>query len=83
MTVSFLRSASLAIVLSTMALSGPAFAQNAQAAIGKACASDVKTLCSGIDAGGGRIKKCITDKRDLLSSECKAAISSAQTPPKN
>lgn len=52
---------------------------NAQAAgatrsIRQACSADIRTLCSGTMPGGGRIKKCMMEKRDQLSQGCKDAV---------
>ena len=57
-------------------LAAPASAQNF-AALQKACMSDVKALCAGIQPGGGRIKDCLMAKTDQVSPQCKAAISEA------
>lgn len=39
-----------------------------------ACLHDVKTLCAGVQPGGGRIRDCIREHRAQLSQECKMAI---------
>jgi hypothetical protein len=44
----------------------------------QACGSDVRSLCSGIMPGGGRIKQCMIDKFDQLSDGCKAALKDRQ-----
>lgn len=44
----------------------------------QACAADVRTLCSGIMPGGGRIKKCMVEKHDQLSDGCKSALKEAR-----
>jgi hypothetical protein len=46
----------------------------AQADLRQACGGDVRSLCSGIMPGGGRIKQCMIDKFDQLSDGCKAAL---------
>ena len=61
------------------ALGGIATAQDAKpsGAVRQACAADVRTLCAGVLPGGGRIKKCVIEKRDQLSDGCKSAITAA------
>jgi hypothetical protein len=44
----------------------------------QACGGDVRSLCSGITPGGGRIKQCMIDKFDQLSDGCKAALKDRQ-----
>jgi len=39
-----------------------------------ACLGDVRTLCSGIMPGEGRIKRCMVEKYEQLSDGCKTAI---------
>lgn len=36
-------------------------------AVRQACGSEVRTLCTGITPGGGRIKQCMIEKFDKLS----------------
>jgi Cysteine rich repeat len=43
----------------------------------KACASDVKTLCSNIERGDGRIAKCLKENESKLSAECRAKLQAA------
>ncbi|MBP6606684.1 MAG: hypothetical protein KA240_13440 [Nitrospira sp.] len=38
--------------------------------MGKACAEDVKTLCSGIKPGEGRIIQCLKAHRQEISPSC-------------
>ena len=39
-----------------------------------ACMNDVKTLCGGVQPGGGRIRECFKAHREQLSSGCKMAL---------
>ena len=56
----------------------PASAQSAPSMqLRQACSADVRSLCSGIAPGGGRIKHCIAEKHDQLSQACKDALASA------
>lgn len=57
----------------------PAAAQNAANEVQKACQNDIKTLCSGVKPGGGRIRDCIMGKTDQLSPSCKTALSAAMS----
>jgi hypothetical protein len=39
-----------------------------------ACASDIKSFCANVQTGEGRIRKCMKEHRDELSSGCKDAL---------
>jgi len=55
------------VIKIALLLSGPvAMAQRA----GDPCASDIKTICAGIQPGGGRIKGCIESHWTDLSPTC-------------
>jgi hypothetical protein len=41
---------------------------------GKPCASDIKTLCTGIQPGEGRIKACIRSHLTDLSPSCEFTV---------
>ena len=73
----------IAAVLSAAILATAASRANAQAGPSRAdlrqtCGADVRSLCSGIMPGGGRIKQCMVDKFDQLSDGCKAALKDKQ-----
>ena len=53
----------------------PTLAQAEPGAGRGACLRDIKTLCAGIQPGGGRIRNCIKENRAQLSPECKTALS--------
>ncbi|XUM22486.1 hypothetical protein ACRAVF_02680 [Bradyrhizobium oligotrophicum S58] len=55
----------------------PAQAQD-RSAMRQACGDDVRTLCSGIMPGGGRIKQCMIEKFDKLSDGCRTALKDAK-----
>jgi hypothetical protein len=42
-----------------------------------ACASDVQSLCSGVQPGGGRIIACLKQHQAQVSDRCKQAITNA------
>src|SRR3954464_1194236 len=55
------------VIMTALLLSGSvALAQQA----GNPCASDIKTLCGGIQPGEGRIKSCIKSHLTELSQTC-------------
>ena len=59
------------VILTALLLSGSgALAQQA----GKPCASDIKTLCAGIQPGEGRIKGCIKSHLTGLSPTCEDRV---------
>ena len=66
----------LALALSTLA------AKAQDAAVRQACGNDLRTVCSGVTPGGGRIKQCMIDNFDKLSDGCKAAAKARQMAPK-
>jgi len=43
-----------------------------------ACSADIRTLCGGVQPGGGRIRQCMREKRDQLSQGCKSALIAAR-----
>jgi hypothetical protein len=47
------------------------------AAIGKACAADVKKNCAGVKPGGGRIEACMKEHVADISEPCKDALTQA------
>jgi hypothetical protein len=42
-----------------------------------ACQTDAQNLCSGVQAGGGRIVSCLAQHKDALSDACKQALMKA------
>jgi len=42
----------------------------------EACGADIQKLCAGIEPGGGRIMKCLMDKKDQASPGCQSVMSS-------
>ncbi len=52
----------------------PTLAQAEPGAGRGACLRDIKTICAGVQPGGGRIRDCIREHRAEFSQECKAAI---------
>lgn len=49
-----------------------------EAALRQACAADVKTLCPGIQPGGGRLKQCLRENAAKLSPGCRGALKEAR-----
>ena len=39
-----------------------------------ACGADVRTLCAGVDPGGGRILQCLASNASSLSPECRGVL---------
>ena len=42
-----------------------------------ACATDIQTLCAGVQPGGGRIFACLKEHKDKVSDACKTAVQKA------
>jgi hypothetical protein len=40
-----------------------------------ACGADVRSLCAGVDPGGGRILQCLVSNASSLSPDCRAVLS--------
>lgn len=71
--------AAVVLVLATTA--GAAAAQNLSrqqmTALRSACAADVRTVCAGVQPGGGRILQCFQANPDKVSQTCKDALAGA------
>jgi hypothetical protein len=39
-----------------------------------ACGADVRTLCAGVPAGGGRIISCLVEQSASLSAACRDVL---------
>jgi len=63
-----------AAIAASAASRANAQANPSQTELRQACGTDVRSLCSGIMPGGGRIKQCMIEKFDQLSDGCKAAL---------
>jgi hypothetical protein len=48
-----------------------------QRAVAKACATDIKTQCAGVQPGEGRIKACVDEHFKDLSEPCQAVLTKA------
>lgn len=47
-------------------------------AVKQACAGDVKTLCPGVEPGGGRLMQCLHQNSAKVSPKCKAELGEAK-----
>ena len=42
-----------------------------------ACADDTQTVCGDVEPGQGRVLKCLIDRKDQLSGDCRAKLARA------
>jgi hypothetical protein len=47
-------------------------------AVKQACAGDVKTLCPGVEPGGGRLMQCLHENSAKVSPKCKTTLGEAK-----
>jgi hypothetical protein len=72
-----MRPRTLALVtLIALCATVPARSQNGRGALRDVCLEDYKRLCATVPRGGGRVRKCMAENSDKLSSACKAALGS-------
>jgi hypothetical protein len=57
-----------------LSLTTPAFAEDAA---GKACGADYQKFCAGVQAGEGRIGRCLMQHHQELSSACQTYLTQA------
>lgn len=70
-----------AMTLLALLVSQPGGAQPDPAlsqAVRAACTADIRSLCAGVLPGGGRVVRCMRDKRDSLSEGCRDALAAAR-----
>jgi hypothetical protein len=63
------------ITLAFASLAFQAAAQQREAL--KACETDIKTYCAGVERGEGRIGKCLKQNQEKLSEQCKTQLQAA------
>ncbi len=74
------RRAKLAIAMVAslcLAATGACAQQGSLAQLRQACRTDFKSLCSGVQPGGGRILACLKENASKLSPGCKQALEAA------
>ena len=57
------------VVIMTFVAALPAFAQSSSST---PCANDIKEYCGEVSPGGGRLLRCYEEKKDKMSSACRA-----------
>ena len=68
-----------ALILSASALACSTVLAAELRGVAKACVSDVKTQCAGVNPGGGRIRECIKTHVKDLSEPCQTFLLKAVT----
>ncbi|WP_117193891.1 cysteine rich repeat-containing protein [Rhizobium terrae] len=68
--------ASVAVPASAQMQASPEMRQKAFA-VARACRSDLKTYCDGVERGDGRIAACLRQNAERLSSPCRTALADA------
>ncbi len=69
------------LTLAALALcAGPAFAQSGvtqtERQVAQTCMPDVRSYCSNVQRGSGRIVACLRENSERLSPNCKQALES-------
>ncbi|MBP1844076.1 hypothetical protein J2046_002334 [Rhizobium petrolearium] len=70
----------LALFFATLAGTAPAQTQvspemrQMAIAVARACRTDLKTYCNGVERGEGRIAACLRQNAEKLSSPCRTAL---------
>ena len=67
-----------AMALSLIGLDSALAQPNSAGTVRAACGADIRSLCAGIQPGGGRIIQCMREKRDQLSPGCKDALTAVR-----
>jgi hypothetical protein len=71
--------AALTVLIGLSAGAGSAAAQqDGRQAIRQACDADYRSLCAGVQPGGGRIVACLQQNSAKLSPQCREALQSAK-----
>jgi hypothetical protein len=65
-----------AAVVSVLALISGPVVSNAQS--GNPCDEDMRTVCSDVTQGGGRLLSCYEQRKDKISVQCKAWVEAAK-----
>jgi hypothetical protein len=72
----WLKASGGAFVFAVGLLIGAGTASAQQDVLRQACAGDYKSLCSGVQPGGGRIIACLQQNAAKLSPDCQKALAS-------
>lgn len=78
LTVSMEKIATLILVLLLAPMSGLFSSIVIAASTGSSCAEDTKKLCADVEPGGGRIAKCLMERKAELTEECRSYMGSLQ-----
>jgi hypothetical protein len=63
---------------SAAAAQAPAAGGGPSAELRQACAADVRTLCPGVQPGGGALKACLRQNAAKVSPGCRTALKEAR-----
>ena len=74
------------VLLLLVAAAMPAFAQQPSQldkeleALRAYCKADIERLCPNVEPGGGRIKKCLMERKDEMTVGCAKALQKLKKP---
>jgi hypothetical protein len=60
-------------VLVMLSAAPPVFAQSSSP-----CMEDIKTVCGDVTKGGGRLLRCYEERKDKISTDCRAWVEGAK-----
>ena len=63
--------------IGALAITSATGAEPSKGAAQQACKADVERFCASVQRGDGRIRKCLSENKEQLSTPCKEAMQRA------